>query len=95
MGFVLFFTFMSIYMLYFCFFILNKSTKDETWIKVIVFFTAVSISMLWGLLLGELLFNDVKAIDVYRNKTDLQITYKVVNNDTVQIDSTVVYKFDN
>ena len=33
-----------------------------------------------------------KPIDVYRDKTTLQITYKIVDNDTIDIDSCVVWK---
>lgn len=49
----------------------------------------------FALILGEMgAFDRIgpSAIDVYRGRTDIQITYKVVNNDTVDIDSTVVWK---
>ena len=36
--------------------------------------------------------NGVNPLDVYRNKTELQITYKIINNDTVKCDSIVIYK---
>lgn len=36
--------------------------------------------------------NDINPLDIYRNKTELQITYKIVNNDTISCDSIVVYK---
>lgn len=32
-----------------------------------------------------------QAIDVYRGNTELQVTYKVQGNDTINIDSTVVF----
>lgn len=35
---------------------------------------------------------DPSAMDVYRNKTELQITYKVQGLDTLQRDTTVVFK---
>jgi len=35
---------------------------------------------------------DVSAIDVYRGKTELQITYKVQGLDTLQKDTIVVFK---
>ena len=33
-----------------------------------------------------------RAIDVYRNNTELEIKYTIVNNDTTSIDSTVIFK---
>lgn len=33
-----------------------------------------------------------KAIDVYRNKTELEVNYTIKNNDTINIDSLVVFK---
>ncbi len=36
--------------------------------------------------------NKPKAIDVYRDKTDLKVIYEVVNNDTIVTDSIVVFK---
>ena len=33
-----------------------------------------------------------KAIDVYRNKTELEVNYKIKNNDTISVDSLVVFK---
>lgn len=55
------------------------------------------ITFLGGGLLSFLIFggNDEtkpNAIDVYRDKTTLQITYKIVDNDTIDIDSCVVWK---
>lgn len=35
---------------------------------------------------------DPSAMDVYRDKTELQITYKVQGLDTLQRDTTVVFK---
>jgi hypothetical protein len=32
------------------------------------------------------------AIDVYRNYTDLKVTYEICNGDTLSCDSTVVFK---
>ena len=32
------------------------------------------------------------AIDVYRNKTELKVKYVIENNDTIQSDTTVVFK---
>lgn len=36
--------------------------------------------------------NGVHPLDVYAGKTELQITYKIINNDTVSCDSIVVFK---
>ena len=33
-----------------------------------------------------------KAIDVYRNKTELEVNYTIKNNDTISVDSLVVFK---
>jgi hypothetical protein len=35
-----------------------------------------------------------KAIDVYRNKTELEVNYTIKNNDTISIDSLVVFKYE-
>lgn len=35
-----------------------------------------------------------KAIDVYRNKTELEVNYIIKNNDTISIDSLVVFKYE-
>ena len=35
-----------------------------------------------------------KAIDVYRNKTELEINYTTKNNDTISVDSLVVFKYE-
>ena len=35
---------------------------------------------------------DVKAIDVYRGKTDIEIQYTIRNNDTISCDTTVIFK---
>lgn len=36
--------------------------------------------------------NGVHPLDVYAGKTELQVTYKIVNNDTISCDSIVVFK---
>jgi hypothetical protein len=35
-----------------------------------------------------------KAIDVYRNKTELEVNYTIKNNDTIRVDSLVVFKYE-
>lgn len=32
------------------------------------------------------------ALEVYRNNTELKITYEIVNNDTINCDSVVIFK---
>ena len=36
--------------------------------------------------------NGTHPLDVYAGKTELQITYKIINNDTISCDSIVVFK---
>ena len=36
--------------------------------------------------------NGIYPLDVYAGKTELQITYKIINNDTISCDSIVVFK---
>lgn len=36
--------------------------------------------------------NGVHPLDVYAGKTELQVTYKIINNDTISCDSIVVFK---
>lgn len=36
--------------------------------------------------------NVINPLDVYRNKTELQITYKMINADTISCDSIVIFK---
>ena len=55
------------------------------------------VSYTLGFLLATLFFCEYKkdvpqAIDVYRNKTTLEIKYKVVDNDTIATDRTVIFK---
>lgn len=33
-----------------------------------------------------------KAIDVYRNKTELEVNYIIKNNDTINVDSLIIFK---
>ena len=51
----------------------------------------VSVMLVPGVM-TLLLEKDVKAIDVYRGKTDIEIQYTVRNNDTISCDTTVVFK---
>lgn len=36
--------------------------------------------------------DEPRAIDVYRNDTELKVTYEICNGDTLSCDSTVVFK---
>lgn len=56
-----------------------------------------SISSVWLtvsilILLSSLEENYPQAIDVYRNNTELKVTYEICNGDTLSCDSTVVFK---
>jgi hypothetical protein len=59
---------------------------------ILIIFAVSSIIIGFGILLGYLAWlnnsNTPTALDVYRGKTTLEITYR----DSVAIDSTVVYK---
>ena len=35
-----------------------------------------------------------KAIDVYRNKTELEVNYTIKNSDTISVDSLVIFKYE-
>jgi preprotein translocase subunit SecF len=71
----------------------NKSGKDCS--------NSFTIGVMSGLLsaviiaIPFLIIIDKKtpsAIDVYRNKTELKVKYVIENNDTIQSDTTVVFK---
>lgn len=63
-------------------------SKDDDLSRDGVFF-ACGVWPTWMLfILGIILFGPIPAIDVYRDKTTLQITYQ----DSVPVDSVVVYK---
>ena len=44
------------------------------------------------MIFSSLMNNDPQAIDVYRNKTELQIHYQVQGLDTLSKDTTVVWR---
>ena len=67
-------------------YIIDSFRKDVPDGNVIVFYSFILSLGILILLLFSL--NEPKAIDVYRGKTTLEITYK----DKVPIDSTVVWK---
>lgn len=61
----------------------KESTKPSiAWLTIM--FTCLALSSLVSLIT----YNEPTALDVYRGKTTLEITYR----DSVAIDSTVVYK---
>lgn len=56
-----------------------------------------SVSSIWLtvsvlIILASLEENYPQAIDVYRNNTELKVTYEICNGDTLSCDSTVVFK---
>ena len=64
----------------------NKDNNDCLFLKLIYGATV-------GIFLTISYFADEpKAIDVYRNKTELKLTYDIIGNDTLDIDSVVVFK---
>lgn len=50
--------------------------------------TTISLALLFGYLDSRC---TPKAIDVYRNKTHMSITYTIENGDTIKSDTTVVF----
>lgn len=53
------------------------------------------ITLNTSLMLRDVLKESIKPIDVYRGKTELQVKYVIINNDTISCDSTVVWKHLN
>lgn len=68
------------------------STTDKEVLTVIVFIVFVVCLVLSIIFLCRNNEKLPEAIDVYRNKTELQINYKIVGNDTIITDSVVIYK---
>lgn len=50
------------------------------------------VTLSTSLMLRDVLKESIKPIDVYRGKTELQVKYVIINNDTISCDSTVVWK---
>jgi hypothetical protein len=50
------------------------------------------VTLSTSLMLRDVLKESIKPIDVYRGKTELQVKYVIINNDTISCDSTVVRK---
>ena len=76
-----------------CFIVNISAYKYKSFINYIFSLILLIISsMLFGVgtIINEI--NGVHPLDVYRNKTELQITYKIINNDTINCDSIVVFK---
>lgn len=51
----------------------------------------ITIALIPGVMTW-VLEKDPKAIDVYREKTDIEIQYTIRNNDTISCDTTVIFK---
>ena len=66
--------------------LLYTKTEDEDLSKVLLTITFSCLAL--GSLLSIINYNEPTALDVYRDKTTLEITYR----DSVARDSTVVYK---
>lgn len=56
------------------------------------FFECLCISFLTLIIHSFITKDTPKAIDVYREKTELELNYTIVKGDTLSIDSTVVFK---
>ena len=52
--------------------------------------TVILVSL--GVIHSKLTPKEPEAIDVYRNNTELKIQHVIENNDTIQSDTTVVFK---
>ncbi len=69
----------------------SEMTKQEFaygagyWLATV---TTISLALLFGYLDSRC---TPKAIDVYRNKTHMSITYTIENGDTIKSDTTVVF----
>lgn len=69
----------------------NEMTKQEFafnigyWLATI---TTISLGLLFGYLDTRC---TPKAIDVYRDRTNMSITYTIENGDTIQSDTTIVF----
>lgn len=80
-----------IFVCYICIIVNVYSYKDNIntlYISSLVL--TIIITVLLGIIINET--NSINPLDVYRNKTELQITYKIINNDTISCDSVVVFK---
>ena len=62
----------------------QKEDKDSSLVWFTIMFSCLALGSLFSLIN----YNEPTALDVYRGKTTLEITYR----DSVAIDSTVVYK---
>lgn len=69
----------------------SEMTKQEFaygagyWLATV---TTISLALLFGYLDSRC---TPKAIDVYRNKTHMSITYTIENGDTIKSDTTIVF----
>lgn len=66
----------------------NKSNFDYWFSLLLIIISSMLIGI--GAIITKI--NGVHPLDVYVGKTELQITYKIVNNDTISCDSIVVFK---
>lgn len=64
--------------------------EDESIFKILI--NLISASALIAIGIVTFWIDMPEAIDVYREKTELQVTYKVVRGDTIPTDSVVIWK---
>lgn len=69
--------------------ILCKKLNNKFYFIIIFVFTT---SLGFILLAISDIYKDKGALEVYRNNTELKITYETVNNDTINCDSVVIFK---
>lgn len=69
--------------------ILCKKLNSKFYFIIIFMFSA---SLYFILLTISNIYKDKGALEVYRNNTELKITYEIVNNDTISCDSVVIFK---
>ena len=62
--------------------------RKESTRSSLIWFTIMFSCLAFGSLFSLINYNEPTALDVYRGKTTLEITYR----DSVAIDSTVIYK---
>lgn len=65
-----------------------KAEEGQHWGSIIAFIAAIVLAFNLAFIIGRKQSKIPTALDVYRDKTTLEITYR----DSVAIDSTVVYK---
>lgn len=69
--------------------LIDKSCKHGI-CCVILFIISLSLAIIGSIILEST--KKITPLDVYRGNTELQVNYKVINNDTIVTDSIVIWK---